>query len=190
MPEFEVELKFPLPQGRGALLAMLQSRGAKLRDAVRQVDIYFAHPQRDFATTDEALRLRSVGEENYLTYKGPILDTQSKTRQEIEISFASGTRVANQMWALLRAVGFRDVRKVTKDRSELEMDWEGRTFHVSLDSVEGLGEYLEIETISSGDDWHEARDAALRLAQSLGLDESERRSYLQLLLESDAKQDA
>lgn len=186
MPEFEVELKFPLPRGRDEVLADLRLRGAQLRETVRQVDVYFAHPQRDFATTDEALRLRSVGDENYLTYKGPLLDEHSKTRQEIEIPFSAGPRVADQMWALLRAVGFRDVRKVTKDRSELELNWEGRPFHISLDAVEGLGEYLEIETIASGGSWQAARDAALRLAESLGLTESERRSYLQLLLELDA----
>lgn len=37
---------------------ILGSLGARFKDTLFQKDIYFAHPSRNFAETDEALRLR------------------------------------------------------------------------------------------------------------------------------------
>ena len=67
---FEVEQKFEVLKVdvlEQALLAM----GAVIEDPVVQVDRYFTHPSRDFANTDEAFRIRSEGDENFITYKGP-----------------------------------------------------------------------------------------------------------------------
>ena len=69
---YEVELKFrvaDLPAVEGRLAAL----GARFAAPVEQVDRYFAHPARDFAQTDEALRLRRVGDEIAITWKGPRL---------------------------------------------------------------------------------------------------------------------
>ena len=79
----EVEQKFPVAD-RAALDRQLAALGFVPRDAELQVDQYFAHPARDFARTDEALRIRRVGQFNYITYKGPKLDATTKTRREIE----------------------------------------------------------------------------------------------------------
>ena len=42
-------------------------------------------PCRDFAQTDEALRIRTVGDTSFVTYKGPKLDATTKTRRELEL---------------------------------------------------------------------------------------------------------
>ena len=47
-----------------------------------ETDIYYNHPERDFAETDEALRIRKVDKKYILTYKGPKIGTRSKTRVE------------------------------------------------------------------------------------------------------------
>ena len=72
----------------------------------RRSDRYFAHPSRDFARTDEALRLRRIGEFNFITYKGPKLDATTKTRREIEIGLADGQQAATDAAELLAAIGF------------------------------------------------------------------------------------
>ena len=46
-------------------------------------DHYFNGHDRDFHQTDEAFRIRRMGEKNFLTYKGPKRDTDTKTRIEI-----------------------------------------------------------------------------------------------------------
>ncbi len=73
-----------------------------------------------------------------------------------------------------------------KQRLCCHLTWEGRDVEIAVDTVERLGTFLELETLARNDDWNQARDALLRLAETLGLRDSERRSYLQLLLaESD-----
>ena len=53
----EVEQKFRIADVP-AMERQLRALGATLGATELQVDCYFAHPQRDFAQTDEALRLR------------------------------------------------------------------------------------------------------------------------------------
>ena len=57
---------------------------------VDQEDTYFSHPARDFAVTNEAFRIRRLGDENRITYKGPRRSGPTKTREEIEIPFQAG----------------------------------------------------------------------------------------------------
>ena len=92
--QYEVELKFLLPDSR-EILAQLAGLGAVAAAPVEQVDRYFNHPARDFGVTDEAFRIRSVGDANCMTYKGPILDPVTKSRREIEVSFADGPDAVN-----------------------------------------------------------------------------------------------
>src|SRR5438046_2583453 len=56
----------------------------------QEADHYFNAPDRDFAQTDEALRVRRSGSYNCVTYKGPKLEAQTKTRTEIEVPFSGG----------------------------------------------------------------------------------------------------
>jgi adenylate cyclase class 2 len=185
MPSHEVESKYPLADP-AAIRRRIESLGAIAHTALHQSDTYFAHPARDFAQTNEAFRLRRVGDENALTYKGPLLDHQTKTREEIEVPIAPGPHAAAQMTALLCALGFRAVRTVDKTRHPFHLSWDGRDFELALDVVCGLGDFLEIETLADAESWPSARDSLLSLASTLGLEHAERRSYLQLILQRDA----
>ena len=69
---------------------------ARFHDPAEQVDRYFAHPCRDFARTDEALRLRRDGDDVAITWKGPRIDAATKTRRESE-----GARLAREAHDLL-----------------------------------------------------------------------------------------
>ncbi len=80
----EVEVKFPVPD-LAAVQSQLEGLGATPSQAVEEIDVYYRHPARDFAATDEALRIRRVGPANRITYKGPKVDPTTKTRQEIEL---------------------------------------------------------------------------------------------------------
>ena len=57
----EIEVKAELDDRR-RVESELRHLGARARGERRQVDLYFAHPCRDFGKTDEALRLRLVRE--------------------------------------------------------------------------------------------------------------------------------
>jgi adenylate cyclase class 2 len=179
----EVEQKFVVAD-RGDLERRLQALAPGATHAQHQVDSYFAHPSRDFARTDEALRLRSVGESNYITYKGPKLDTSTKTRREIELELPAGRDSAEQSSELLKALGFTPVAEVRKRRDQMSVVWQDREVEVAMDSVEGLGNFVELEILATEADLDAARSTLLSLAEHLQLVNVERRSYLELLLES------
>jgi adenylate cyclase class 2 len=177
----EVEQKFPLSHPP-AVRALLGRLGAAFSPPIQQADTYFRHPTRDFAQTDEALRLRRVGETNLITYKGPKLDAQTKTRREIELALAPGQVAFEQFSELLTAVGFTPVLTVRKRREPGEIAWQGQSIQIALDEVEGLGSFLELEIAANANTVDAARSAVLSLGSHLGLLEVERRSYLELIV--------
>ena len=160
----------------------LADMGMVGHEPVLQIDCYFSHPGRNFASTDEALRLRRVGEHNYITYKGPKLDTTTKTRREIELEFALGLHSADDMASLLQALGFAPVAEVRKHRMHSTIRWQNWEVGVALDDVSGLGRFVELEIMATQADLESAKDCLASLAKQLGLANAERRSYLELLL--------
>jgi adenylate cyclase, class 2 len=167
----EIEIKTRSPDN-AKVESMLLARMASKSKECDQVDEYFNHPCRDFAVTDEALRLRREAN-GKITYKGPKLDRSTKTREEIEMDIED----VEKMGQILVRLGFRSVAKVSKRRKEYVL--EGVT--VSLDSVEGLGDFVELEV--QGENAEEGRSRIERLRDELGLAGSERRSYLEMLME-------
>ena len=177
----EVELKFRASDP-AAVRTQLQQLGGKPEPGIEQVDTYFAHPVRDFAKTDEALRIRVVRPRACVTYKGPLLDSVTKSREETEVWLEGGDDTAPQFAFILEHLGFRPVRNVSKRREPWTLSWKGHDVEVAIDIVEELGEFIELETSSEASGFDEARQALLSLAHELKLQHSERRSYLALLM--------
>lgn len=180
---YEVEVKFSLSEGPAEVLSKLQKLGATPCEEIAQADHYFNHPVRDFATTDEAFRIRSVGSRNWVTYKGPKFDARTKTRREIELPLGDGTETAEQLAEVLEILGFRPVTVVRKTRRPHEVTRNGRQFEIALDEVDELGWFLEVESIADKANLKSAEDAVLELAADLGLSQTEPRSYLGMLLQ-------
>lgn len=176
---YEVEQKFPVPD-LAALRSQLESAGAAISPSRREEDLYFAHPARDFSKTDEALRLRTVGDRHRITYKGPKIDAATKTRREIELPLAAES--AAQWPELLQALGFQPVAHVRKTRSKAHLRWRDRDVEISLDEVDGVGTFVELELVCEEEELDATRARIISLAESLGLARSERRSYLELLM--------
>jgi adenylate cyclase class 2 len=152
--------------------------GAKLTWEGEQVDTYYNHPMRDFAETDEACRIRKIKDKTFLTYKGPKIDSITKTREEIKVQVQDPSSISD----ILLKLGFREVFRVKKHRKKFLLD----DFEVCLDSVENLGDFVEIETsvssITSNKEVSEIRDNILKTMEEWDLAELERKSYLELLL--------
>src|SRR5881398_500960 len=111
----EIEMKFPVAE-----FAPIQERLQRLRaradEAVEEAEHYFNAPDRDFARTDEAFRLRRVGESNILTYKGTKMPGVAKSRVEIEVPLADGSTPAEKLELLVKCLGYRPVAIVRKRR--------------------------------------------------------------------------
>lgn len=169
----EVEVKARVHDLK-ALEALLVNMGFEVQGTEEHRDLYLQHPVRDFGQTDEALRIRWRDHDVLLTYKGPKLDDVTKSREEMEIG------VAGDPSEMLERVGFRPIGEVRKRRTVLRYEKDG--IRACLDRVDLLGDFVELEMASSESGFEGARSYLLALAKRLGLEDLERRSYLELLL--------
>jgi len=199
---YEVEIK--VPAALGTVRERLIAAGATRNDVIRQRDVYYDAPHRAFAETDEALRIRhettlaaegegSNGDDRWdggddgaltdddtstaITYKGPLVEAASKTREEFETGVSDPEAAAG----ILDGLGFEPAATVEKRRERWTLD--GAT--VTLDSVTDVGEFIEVElTVVDAAGIEDARDRAIAALDRLGLDADDqlRTSYLELLL--------
>jgi len=183
---YEVELK--VRAAHDPVRERLGEAGASHVETVEQEDVYYDAPDRNFAETDEALRIRTETTDETtdtrLTYKGPLVERESKTREEAETSVAD----PEQLRAILSGLGYDPAATVRKERERYA--FEGCT--VTLDTVAGLGEVVEVETETDGEaegdeDIDSARERTIARMRELNLDPDDqiRTSYLGLLLAAD-----
>ncbi|MBQ2636045.1 MAG: class IV adenylate cyclase [Methanobrevibacter sp.] len=153
----------------------LEKLGATKSKEEYQEDIYFQSPIVDFAKTDEALRVRTTNNNIFITYKGPKIDKDSKTRKEVEMNIESAEKAKD----IFEEIGFKQARTVRKNRQYYTYE----NFEISLDDVEGLSPYMEIEVgMDDGEDYSKAQDEIFKLFEKLGITEGfERTSYMELL---------
>ncbi|MGL6072725.1 MAG: class IV adenylate cyclase [Fimbriiglobus sp.] len=164
------------------LQSLLLAWGAIPAARREDTDHYFNAPDRDFAQTDEAFRLRRIGPKNILTYKGPKQDTFTKTRTELELDLADGPSAATDAVKLVACLGYRPVAVVTKTREVWKFERGGFHFEACFDDVGAIGKFVELETQAEPANVDAAKSALLAVAAELGLKDVERNSYLQLLL--------
>lgn len=152
---------------------------------VHQRDTYFDHPVRSFGRTDEALRVRRertvAGDPDTadrLTYKGPRVDAEAKTRAEHETLVGDADGIID----ILHALDFTPAGVVDKEREF----YRTATCDICLDTVEELGEFVEIEARGQREDVKAAVADVHDLVSKLGLTEAEaiEESYLGLVLEA------
>ena len=173
---YEVEVK--VRADHDDVRERLAELGAEPVNAVTQVDTYYDAPHREFAETDEALRVRREGDATTrLAYKGPLVEDASKTREEHETAVADAQAVRG----ILDGLGFAPAAVVEKRREVY--GYAGYT--VVLDDVADLGEFVEVETEAGEAAIDDAREGAFELLRELGLDPGDqiRTSYLGILLE-------
>jgi adenylate cyclase class 2 len=178
----EIEMKFPVADFHG-IEESLSHWHAGPPERRQDADRYFNAPDRDFGKTDEALRLRSIGTKNFITYKGPKTDTQTKTRFELELPLPDGPDMVEQFGQLLHRLGYHFVAQVEKGRTIYHVHRDGFHLEICLDEVKGLGQFVEVEIVAPEEQLDQARTVLMSVAGEMNLTHSERRSYLQMLLE-------
>ncbi|MFP3209884.1 MAG: class IV adenylate cyclase [Thermocladium sp.] len=176
---FEVEIKY-----RVSLLDDLRkivSLVAKPIGISVEEDHYFNHPCRDFAQSDEAIRIRIHGDgEVIMTYKGRRIGSVGKSRMEINLKVDDYDNAALMMASL----GFKEVAVIRKRRELFTVD----KYTIYLDNADNLGKFVEVETMVSDESLiDEAAQDILKFAQEkLGLkpEQIERRTYLELAMQA------
>lgn len=175
---YEVEVK--VRASHEAVRDVLADTPATFRMSLEQRDRYFDAPHRDFAARDEALRIREEeGDDRSIakvTYKGPRLEGATKTRTEHETEVED----PQTMTATLEALGFEPVATVEKHRDAYDLG----PATVTLDSVSGLGEFVEVEMTAEEAALDRTQKMVAETLADLGLADAEKvpESYLELLL--------
>lgn len=165
----EVEVKYRVScQQLQAIRDALQRLNLKPIGLFEEVDDYYAHPCKDLMASDEALRVRSSGGRVTLTYKGPRYGLDFKERVEVNVE------VLGDISGLLELLGFRKALSVRKLREYFD----GGNIQVTLDVVDELGCFVEVE--AKGVSVEMIRD----IIAKLGLPESSRvdETYAEMLL--------
>jgi adenylate cyclase class 2 len=181
---FEVEVKYRAAD-HDQVARQLVEMGAVAGETVDQEDTYLSHPARDFGQTNEAFRIRRLGDENRITYKGPRRPGPTKTREEIEIPFQAGAEPFVRLLQLFENLGFRPVATVRKRRETYRLKIQEHDLEIALDLADSLGAFVEIEAFAADEaDLPSAQASVVALAKLLGLTQVEPRSYLRMVLES------
>ncbi|MGC8663431.1 MAG: class IV adenylate cyclase [Thermoplasmata archaeon] len=164
---YEIEIKSKI-KSINEFEEKIKKLGAEFVNEVSQLDYYYQHPCKDFKKTDEALRIRIMNDECYITYKGPKIDSETKTREEIEV------KVERNISDVLESLGFKLAGEVKKIRKVYRM----KDIEISLDDVHNIGYFVELETFG---DYSAGKEKILNIARELGLKDLERKSYFELL---------
>lgn len=192
----EVEVKFKLKDEK-EYTENLKALGAKYVVDINHTDTYYKLPKglRDFAKTDEALRLRKIEEIDTritetlqhkfsadLTYKGPKLDKETKTRKEIVTPVGD----PENMHIILQSLDFRPIITLHKYRRLFSLEQDGLRIEILLDKVEDLeGYYSECEIMASTEAEMEAgKKIIFGLMEQLGYTKKDSilTSYLELVI--------
>ncbi|MFX1483251.1 MAG: class IV adenylate cyclase [Promethearchaeota archaeon] len=185
---YEVEVKVAI-EDTELMKQKLVDSGAKELNSEVQIDTYFDHPCRKFVETDEALRVRTrrpLDKEGIttshslkeLTYKGPKLDKETKTRVEYSVGIGDD---AEHLFSIFESLNFARITKITKRRTFFEL----RGITISIDDVEGVGLFLELESIAhQKGEMESAKNAIFELLDELGItvEDTIRDSYLEMYM--------
>ena len=171
----EVELKVKIPS-LDPVREQLAGKNAQNCGKVHEHDIYYNAPHRDFGKTDEAVRVRYTDDHAVVTYKGPkIKKFGLKAREELNFAVECGKTFET----MLDRLGFTRTLEVNKWRETYKLG----TASVSLDMVDGLGTFAEIEVMTESEN-DNPTDLIEKIAKEIGVvGEPILASYLEMLLD-------
>jgi predicted adenylyl cyclase CyaB len=177
-------------------LDSLKNLRAKFKDELIQNDLYFSIPAGSTVEKNSIIRVREDKDQKneskiILSFKSPnVLSEGVETREEIEV------QVLSNVPTLVELLGKLDVKPlvaVTKKRVEYSLIYKGVRLTVTLDKVETLGSFTEIELMSDRrDDAKKLIELGEELAAKLSLDKTKKISlgYHEMMLEKNVTRDS
>ena len=159
----EIEVKARV-ENLAELIKTIEKLGGKLSDAIVQHDYVFTRGDAVGAAGSVFVRVRTEtknsSEKHYFTLKKGVAGHGDKIEHETEIADADA------MLGAVRDLDFTPYVEVEKTRRTAKVD----KFEICLDTVENLGDFIEIETFADDAADHLAvEDELWQFAKKLGV---------------------
>ncbi len=176
----EIELKFPLLNA--AELEKKLNITSEFKYSTTQIDTYYNAPHRNFLAIPERvkeyLRLRQSNNKFSICYKNfhPKDTVESTHCDEYECTVSSYTH----MELLLKALNFEPIVTVKKCRKV----WTSGDIEISIDTLDDLGEFIELEYKGSLTDVLSVREHLSSFLKTIGAETGiiDERGYPYLLM--------
>jgi adenylate cyclase class 2 len=183
MENIEIEIKIAIDNETFNTCKSYLSKHAKFISSIKEVDQYFNSSKKSFLAPSypyEWLRLRKKNSHVILNYKHwyPVNSPISTHCAELEAEVSD----YDSLMRIFKAVGIRSLITVEKAREKYLYN---NDFEISLDHVQELGYFIEIEFVGNKSSISDAQMEITKLAMKLNLDLSKKdnRGYPYLLLE-------
>ncbi len=137
--KFEIEIKLRLPADVSQIRRVLRASGFQITKArSHETNVLFDNPKDPLGKQGKLIRVRRVGGDTVLTYKGPSKNTRYKKRHELEVQLSD----ARVMEEILKQIGYQPVFQYEKFRTEYVRPPDAGK--VLLDETP-VGNFLELE---------------------------------------------
>lgn len=165
MKETEIELQARI-EHLAPLLTFLEKE-ARFELETHQRDEYFTPPHRDFLAirpVQEWLRIRDADGTYSFNYKKWYFDEEGRGLYADE--YETKIENINMVRKILESMDFKPIVTVNKKRKI----WKYEDYEISVDSVEGLGDFVEVEYYGARhhDDHKKIMDEMISFLKKLG----------------------
>ncbi|MBV9769231.1 MAG: class IV adenylate cyclase [Bryobacterales bacterium] len=136
---FEIEIKLRLPENLTKIRRALRDLGFRVsKRRLHESNVLLDTSNHALRSHGKLIRLRSVGTQALLTYKGPSEQSRYKKRHEIEIELPDASKIEQ----IFTELGYRPIFQYEKFRTEFTKA--PSTGKVMLDQTP-IGNFLEVE---------------------------------------------
>lgn len=165
----EVEVKAKV-RDLNSLQKKLQAVGIKFGEPIRQDDVIYSTGDWKFTqfTNDRnILRIRRQNKEVIFTLKRPGKNELDSIEREVTISDAK------QMEDILGYLDYKEEVRVSKIRRKAKYNG----LEICLDQVKGLGDFIEVEKLTTEKDTESIQEELFKLLESWGIDRADRETH-------------
>ena len=171
MNNTEIEIQVNIENSK-SLIEFLK-KNAEFKSEKHQIDEYFSPVHRDFVgvrPVNEWLRLRDSSGKYFINYKNWHREKDGKSYHCDE--YETKIEDLNQLKKILEVLNFKPLVKVDKIRKV----WVYKNYEISVDSVKGLGGFVEIEYIGKNEkaDPKKITEEMIKFLKNLGCREIKR----------------
>jgi adenylate cyclase class 2 len=137
-PYHETEIKLPLAAAADGRRLLRRAGFRVSKRKLFESNTLFDTPEAKLRTAGSALRVRECDGRAILTFKGPVLKSRHKTREELELDVSDGALFVS----ILSRLGFAPAFRYEKYRTEFKQIRRGG---VAMLDETPIGTYLELE---------------------------------------------